>query len=548
VGSISARSIALVTLVAAANACAAKIGADVTSPGALGAADGGPPEIPIHDPPLARLNRTEYNNTVRDLLGDATRPADAFPIDPVPSIFDNNAASQIVDELLLEEYESAADRLIETALATSSPARTRILACDLGADATCLPRTLRAFARRAWRRPPTDDEIAALAALSAAASADGDDAETSLKQALKAALVSPNFLYRVELDPTGAAAPHPLDDFELAARLSYFLWSSMPDDQLSDRADQGALADPATYLAEVRRMLDDPKAASLVDNFGSQWLALNKLADPSVTVIDTTVFPEFDEGLRGSMIAETRAYFGAFLREDLDVRDMLVGDLGFLDQRLAALYGLPAPAGGDLARIRVDGVRRFGLLTQASMLTVTSQGYRTSPTRRGKYILARLLCTPPPPPPPKVPALPPESVDPNATIRQRMTAHLHANACVGCHGSMDPMGFAMEHYDGIGRFRDDDEGRPIDATGQLPNGAKFDGLLQLATLLKQDPRLPGCVAKQMFTYALGRDPQSDEQPLLDGLTSDLAASGNRLRALVLALVQSRAFQWRGGMP
>jgi hypothetical protein len=427
-------------------------------------------------------------------------------------------------------------------------ARDRILTCDPGApagEAACARAVIRAFGRRAWRRPLADDEVVRLAALVDVAHAQGEGFEEGLRLALQAVLLSPHFLFRVELDaaPT-SLTPHTLTDHELAARLSYFLWSSMPDDALAALADRGALHEPATLRAQVERMLADPKSRALTDNFAGQWLYTRSLADHDA---DPTRFAAYTPALRAAFRAETEAYFDAFLREDLSMDQFLTAPFSFVNDALARFYGLAAAPGAGVRRVALTG-ERAGLLTQGSVLTVTSHPDRTSPVRRGQWVLDQLLCEPPPPPPPDVMGLGSEAV-PTGSLRRRFEQHRADARCASCHSLMDPIGFAFEHFDAVGAWRALDNGFAIDATGTLPGtDATFDGAANLAALLARDPRYPRCVARQWFTYALGRGPEPADDAGLDALARDWGAAGMRLRDLVARIATSYTFTHRRGEP
>ncbi|MCA9694249.1 MAG: DUF1592 domain-containing protein, partial [Myxococcales bacterium] len=361
-----------------------------------------------------RLGRVEYNNSLRDLLGIDGRPADSFPVDPPSHGFDNNAASLAISPLLFELHERAIALAIDEALDPDGPARAGLVSCDLeGARAeACARAIVESFAPRAWRRPLSEDERAAVDALVDDALA-GGSAEEALALALQAILLSPNFLFRIErAAPTSEATP--LSEHELAARLSYFLWSSTPDDALLAAADAGALADPERLELEVRRMLADPRASALVDGFGGQWLGFRALDD---VFKDAYRFPAFDEALRASMAEETRRFFADFLARDRDVRELLTARDSFVDRRLAALYGLPDPGEG-FVHVSLEGAPRQGVLTQAGTLAALAYPFTTSPARRGDFILDRLLCEPPPPAPAGVDI----PLDPEATTKREVLA------------------------------------------------------------------------------------------------------------------------------
>jgi hypothetical protein len=355
-------------------------------------------------------------------------------------------------------------------------------------------------------------------------------------------LISARFVFRVELDPDPTSLlPHALDDFELASRLSYFLWSSMPDDALLDLAQQGTLHEDATLRQQIARMLADEKASALVDNFAGQWLFTRALDDHQP---DAAAFPEFDDALRSAMRTETEQYFREFLFGQATMDQFLTADFSFVNDRLAEHYGLPK-TGSDFERVSLAGTDRKGLLTQGTLLMVTSYPTRTSPVKRGKWVLEQLLCSAPPPPPPNVPALAMED-KPTGSLRERMEAHRSNPVCSSCHTLMDPIGFGFEHYDGVGKYRDTDNGFAIDASGMLPDGTAFDGPSQLADLLAADERLPACITRQLLTYALGRGSEPFDDDDITAITDSFVSGGYRLPQLVELIATSDAFRRRRG--
>jgi len=421
--------------------------------------------------------------------------------------------------------------------------RDRIVTCDpvaLGEE-ECARQILGDFARRAWRRPIDGSELDGLVGLLAVAREEGDGFEVGIRLALQAVLLSPNFLFRVEIDPDPTSdEKHALNDYELASRLSYFLWSSMPDEELFAAADAGLLQDPAELETQVRRMIADDKARALTQNFASQWLYTRNLA--AVTP-NTTLYPAWNDELRADFRAETEAFFQSLLEDGTDMRDLLTADYSFLNERLAAFYGVPGVTGPELRRVTLpDGVRA-GLLGQGSWLTVTSHPSRTSPVKRGKWVLANLLCQEPPPPPANVPALE-EGANATGSVRQRMEQHRSDPACSGCHSAMDPIGFGLENFDPIGEWRTEDSGYPIDATGTLLDGTSFDGPRELALALHDDPALPDCIASRLFVYALGRGEIDGDECDLEAIATDFANGGYRLDELLVLVATSDAFRMR----
>jgi hypothetical protein len=623
---------------------------------------------------LHRLNRVEYNNTVRDLLGTELTPADLFPADDVSHGFDNIADVLSLSPAQVEMYHQAAADLVADAMApgkvptlrleaetlgstvgamsgeawklvtegeivaeldtapgtyeitvlawtervgptpirmalrvdgkevqtfdvladatrpgayraqvdlaggdervevaylndrdtgsryrnllvdsvtiegprgvvTSNPLRERIMIClptqrsgpDLEEERACAQEIIAGFGQRAWRRPLESSEVEELVAF-AFEQGRGDDFAARIGLALRAILASPQFIFRIETfrDPAEG-----LDDYELASRLSYFLWSTMPDDALFATAQQGKLNSDEVLSAEVARMLADPKADAFVENFVGQWLSLRGLDEHEP---DRKIFPAYDLALKNDMVTETESLFRTLLDGNRPVRELLTASFTFTNSRLGAHYGLED--GGEdrdaFARTALPP-ERAGILGHASILTVTSHPTRTSAVKRGKWVLEQLLCSGPPPPPPGVEGLASEPV-PSATLRERMEQHRSQPICAACHTMMDPIGFGLENYDGTGKWRERDGEFLIDASGTLPDGEHFEGGVQLAVLLADDPRFPRCMATKMYTYALGRAPDWDVAPFVANWT----AAEARLGDLVRAVAMSQAFRQHGG--
>lgn len=497
---------------------------------------------PVGSVATHRLSNVEYDNTVRDLLGDTSRPSSQFPVDDTgASTFTNNADALSISPLLFEAYETAAEALATTAMA--GPARSKIMVCDpatAGEDA-CRSQIMSTFAARAWRRPLTTDEVTALVNVASASKSQGDPFETGIQIGVQAVLLSPNFLFRAEIDATpGDPTPHLLEDHELASRLSYFLWSSMPDDELRASADAGKLRDRNELDAQAKRMLADPRALSLVDNFGRQWLNrtfVNAKPDPMV-------FPAFTASLRASMNEETQQFLQEVLLGSGSLLDLIDGQYTYVNSELASYYGLPPVTGSGFQKVSLAGTNRGGILTQGSWLAQTSLTSRTIPTRRGAWVLALLLCQPPTTPPGVISALPPEM--PGQTIRQRLAGHATAPGCANCHALMDPIGLSMEHFDAIGRWRDLDSGAMIDATGQLPSGVQYDGVTQLEAALKADPAVLQCATNKVLSFALGRVPTTDDTCRIQAFAADIATKGYQTKELLLDVIHDDSFRMRQG--
>jgi hypothetical protein len=422
------------------------------------------------------------------------------------------------------------------------------------------------FATKAYRRPATKDEVDRLVKLVERTEAGGAKWEAGLQLALQAVLVSPKFLFRVELDNRpDSPQQHPIDEYQLACRLSYFLWSSMPDDELFALAAKKQLT--ANLDAQVKRMLQDPKARALTQNFAVQWLQLGRL---STFAPDPKLFPNFNERLRKSMLRETELFFEAIVKEDRSILDLIDADFSFLNETLARHYGIadtngnrvgqkPTRPGGKpfqggrregdvFLRVSLHDGERGGILTHASVLTVTSNPTRTSPVKRGRWVLEQLLGTPPPPPPPNVPELPEtEKAVSSGSLRQRMEQHRANPACANCHAKMDPLGFAFENFNAIGAFRAKDGNFDIDASGVLPDGKSFNGPAELKVILKEKKDLfSRCLAEKMLIYALGRGVEYYDKPTLDRVGTALAGNNYRFSTLVTEIVKSDPFRMRRG--
>lgn len=644
---------------------------------------------------IRRLNRTEYNNTIRDLLGVAARPADDFPSDDVGYGFDNIGDVLSLPPLLMEKYLDAAEKIAAEAIvsldlarpperefarnelrrsgvahphgedatilvstgdfsiefdfprsgsyllktnASETPAgnehskmeyrldgkplktfevrmtepkpqpcehrftvsqgkhklsiaflndfyddkakdkklrdrnlvvrdvkivgpvdvapselpesHRRLLAVMPGSEkspVTAARENLLPFVRKAFRRPVGDVELNRFVDLVDRAVKQGEPFSFGMRLAVTAVLVSPHFLFRIETDknPNDPADKHALNDYELASRLSYFLWSSLPDDELFARAEKGDLHTDAVLDEQVRRMLKDPKSQALVDNFAEQWLQLRILNEITP---DPERFPEFSPELREDMKRETRRFFEHVMREDRSILEFLDGTYTFVNERLAKHYGFTDIKGSEFQQVSLEGKSRAGLLTQASILTLTSNPDRTSPVKRGKWVMEVILDKPPPPPPPNVPELEETAkAQPNSTLRQQLELHRQNASCASCHRVMDQLGFGMENFDAIGRWREDESGRPLDTAGELPGGVSFKGPVELASVLRQKQCEFGeCLAEKMLTYALGRGLEFYDRCATDKIVSSLKENQFRFSVLVAEIVKSEPFRMRRG--
>jgi hypothetical protein len=429
-----------------------------------------------------------------------------------------------------------------------TPSRRRIFVCEpakAGEEEGCAKRILSTLMRRAYRRPVADADLQVPLKFYKDARTEGGF-ENGIEMALRAVLVSPEFLFRVEQDPAGVApnTAYRISDLELASRLSFFLWSSIPDDELLDAAVRGKLRSPAILEQQVRRMLADARSKVLVNNFAEQWLYLRNLTSSTP---DMRLFPDFDDNLRQAFREETELFFESIMREDRNVLDLLRANYTFVNERLAKHYGIPNVYGSRFRRINLgeDSVRG-GLLRQGSVLTVTSYATRTSPVIRGKWVLANLLGAPPPPPPAVVPALKEHnSLDKTLTMRERMAEHRANPACSGCHQLMDPVGFSLENYDAVGRWRIAENAAPIDASGSLPDGSKFDGVSGLQKAVLSRPEIfVTTFTEKLLTYALGRGIEYYDAPAIRGIVKEAKAQDYKFSSVIIGIVRSTPFEMR----
>ena len=500
-----------------------------------------------------RLNTVEYDNTVRDLLGDATRPSQRFAsYDDVDleGGFDNNAKTLSVNSQVISDWMTAARDLAASAIQNPE-----IMTCaPEGAEdgAGCARRILAPLVRRAWRRTVSSEELEALVALATSSFQQGGTFAEGVGLSLRAVLLSPNFVFRVERIPSpDRNAPQALADFAIASRLSYFLWRSMPDDALLDAAEAGRLRDPEVLQSEVKRMVNDPKSRAMVGDLARQWL-LGR--ETEIAAPDAELYPEFGETLRSSFLEETTLFLQDFVQNNLDVRDLLRTDFTFLNESLAEHYDLPGISGDEFRRVDLpeDGPRG-GFLTQASVLLGTrTNSKRTSIENRGAWVLRRLLCEDLPPPPNDANERQEELLEAlGSTPSKREISEVRSaqSSCGGCHQRFDPIGLALENYDLVGRWRNSLEDAPIDATGQLPALGTFDGARELSGLLRNDPRFGRCVAKTFLTFALGRNLRGkDDSCLVENVIQEAGEEDMGAADLILALVQSPAFLYQNGSP
>jgi hypothetical protein len=428
-----------------------------------------------------------------------------------------------------------------------TPSRRRIFVSNPAKpeeEESCAKQILSSLTRRAYRRPVRDAELAKL--MKFYRQARGEESfDAGIEAALSAILVSPDFLFRVEQDPAGIApnTPYRISDFELASRLSFFLWSSIPDDELLEAASTGQLSKPDVLEKQAQRMLADPRSRTLASNFAGQWLYLRNLESFAP---DLRLFPDFDDNLRQAFRQESELFFESVLREDRSVLTLLKADYTFLNERLAKHYGVPHVYGSRLRRVStVAASERGGLLRQGSVLTVTSYANRTSPVIRGHWILANMLGTPPPPPLPNVPSLKDNTVSATLSGRERLAAHRADAACASCHNLMDPVGFSLENFDAVGRWRTLEEGRPVDVSGGFPDGSKFTGVSGLeAALLKHPEVFVGTLTQKLLTFALGRGVEPYDGPAIRKIVRDAKAADYRLASIIVGITKSTPFTMR----
>ena len=429
----------------------------------------------------------------------------------------------------------------------NTPSREKIFICQPASEKDerpCARKILTNLTRRAFRRPVTTADIAPLLTFYDKGRLNADF-DTGIQTALEAMLVSPDFLFRIERDPRVAKSDVTrINDFELASRLSFFLWSSIPDEELFTLAEQKKLSDPATLQAQVTRMLDDPRSQAFVSNFGGQWLYLRNLETQKP---DPDMFPNFDDSLRQSFRQETELFFGSVLRENRSILNLLDADYTYLNQRLAEHYEIPGVYGSQFRRVKLKDPNRGGLLGQGSILTVTSYPNRTSVVQRGKWVLENLLGAPPPPPPADIPDLKPHGKDGRLlSMREQLESHRANPTCASCHARMDPIGFALENFDGIGKWRTKDAGLPIDASGKLPSGKSFTGSNELKKVLltAHKDEFVTAVTEKLLTYALGRGLEYYDSPTVRSIMRETAPTNYQLSTLISSIVKSTPFQMR----
>jgi hypothetical protein len=496
---------------------------------------------------IRRLNRNEYNYTVRDLFDVTFKPGREFPADGAGGEgFDNVGDALFIPPILMEKYFSASRKIISSLY--ENPANLdKILVARPGKDlppSSAAKATLQYHCSLAFRRRVTDEDLAAMLKLFDANAAAGKSYEEAIRPCLQAILVHPAFLFRIESDQPGKFEWR-VSDFELATRLSYFLWSSMPDRRLFKLADEGKLSDPAILAGEVDRLLADPRSEAISRHFAGQWLGFDELRE--VAEPDSKRFPTFTPALRNAMYREPVEFFNNLVREDRPVTDLIQSDYTFVNAELARHYGIDGVNGDKFQKIHITDPNRGGVIGQASILTATSVPLRTSPVKRGKWILDTLLGTPPPPPPPDAGVLPADDKSAEGlSFRKQLELHRQKPSCAGCHEKIDPLGFGLENFDAIGRWRSTDaNGKPVDSLATLPGDITFSTPAELKKLLlASDELFLRNTARKMLGYSLGRPLEYYDEPVISDLVKTLRANQLKIRPLIHAITRSAPFQNR----
>ena len=493
--------------------------------------------------PLRRLTQPEYDNTVRDLLADTSNPATTFPPDQRIGDFSNTAVALTVSPLLAQGYESAAEQLATTAVGHLST----LVACDTtttGEDA-CAAQFVQTFGKRAFRRPLTSDEQTALVALYQT-NKTGADYNNGVQAVIEAMLQSAPFLYRPEFGDTSRAQGTvlPLTSYEMASRLSYFLWGSMPDDALFAAADANQLQTADQVATQATRMLADPKAHPAVTQFFSEWLGVDEIANSPK---DPTVYATYTPQVRDAMQAETVAFADWVIwQSDAKLSTLLTAPVSFVNQTLAPLYGLTGITGDAMQKVALDPTQRAGIVTEAALMTVLGKADRSSPVLRGKFVREKFLCQTVAPPPQNIVITPPP-VMPGVSTREMFTMHSTVEPCKSCHTLMDPIGFGFENYDGIGQWRTTDQGQTVDASGTLTGSdvdGTFNGAVDLSHKLAESSDVRDCVATEWFRYAMGRGEAAGDTCALTSLKQSFAGTQADIGKLLVAVTQTDTFRYR----
>ena len=496
---------------------------------------------------VRRLNRNEYNNTVRDLFGIDFQPGKDFPSDGAGGEgFDNVGDALFVQPSLMEKYLAASKRIV-TAIYEDPKERERVILAkpnDKVSAEQAARTVLFTHASLAFRRRVTDEDLAPLLAAFGEKLAAGESYEDSLRTPLQSLLLHPSFLFRMEDDQPGKTE-WKVNDFELATRLSYFLWASLPDKRLLKLADEGKLSEPSTLRAETLRMLADKRSETLARHFAGQWLGFEDLRENAEP--DPVRYPTFTHSLRVAMYRESVEFFNYLIQADRPATDLIHADYTFANAELAKHYGIPGVTGTQMQKVSLTDPNRGGVIGQASILTATSLPLRTSPVKRGKWILDTLLGTPPPPPPPDAGVLPGDDKSPEGlSFRETLEIHRKKASCAGCHAKIDPLGFGLENFDAIGRWRSvDANGELIDSKAVLPGDISFSSPAELKKLLQgSDELFLRNLARKMLAYSLGRPLEYYDEPVVSDLVGKLRKNDLKMQSLVLSIVESHPFQNR----
>ncbi|HEX3135804.1 MAG TPA: DUF1592 domain-containing protein [Planctomycetota bacterium] len=496
-------------------------------------------------PATRRLNRVEYDNTIRDLFGMELSPGEAFSPDGSSYGFDTIADALSIAPVQVEQYYDAAGKVLDAVFKDrKAMAAVFIKQSGPGVDARAAAReVIAAFAARAYRKPVSDEHLNQLLGIYDTAVAAKRPFNLSVRAAMHAVLISPRFLIRIEDQDDKATGAYHVASYDMASRLSYFLWSSPPDAELMKLASENRLQDPAILEAQARRMLKDPRSRALAENFAGQWLQLRTLSDHQA---DAKRFPQFTPTLRAAMQEEAYLFITELIRNDRPVTDLLDANYTFLNEELAKWYGIDGVKGERLQRVALNDRRRGGVVTMAAVLTLTADPVRTNIPRRGNYVMGTILGMPPPPPPPDVPQLAQAKADTSGkSLRQLLEVHRSNPECAACHAKIDPLGFALENYDAVGRWRDQEENLPIDASGTLPSGEKFTGPLEMKKiLLDRKPAFARTVTESLLIYALGRGLQRDDECVVKDALATLEKDNWRMSSLVTTIVRSFSFTHR----
>jgi len=506
---------------------------DVGGPGATSECHAG--VVTPGPSPVRRLTIHEYNNTVRDLLNDTASPANAFPEEERGLGFTNNANSQSTSNLLVEAYEASAADLAVAATANLP----KLMSCDpIAQGDSCVRTFLTAFGLKAYRRPLETAEVDRLFSFYST-NKQAYDVPTAVRMTVQAVLESPYFIYRVETQ--GATSVSQLSGYEIASRLSYLFWSSMPDAALFDAAASGKLSTSAGIAEQARRLFQDPRARQSIETFFSEWLGTDGKAQK-----DPALFPKFTPEVQGLLRQESTLFVDDLVFKGGSLQTLLFVNYTFMNRPLASYYGVQGPSGDTFEKVTLDPSKRAGVLTQAGLLAIYAKVNQTSPIARGHFVRESLLCDPPPQPPPNIPPLAPPS--PSLTTRERLAQHRTNAACSGCHTLMDPLGFGFEHFDAAGLWRDTEAGKAIDATGEVTHTSDadgtFNGAMELASKLSKSTQVQSCAVKQAFRFGYGRGESDLDQCTLDRLGSAFAKNGGDFGDLLIELTQTDAFFYR----